>query len=90
MKPPSGGTPAKDKPAIMRAKLSKGAFLPNPAKSSSVLKPLLFMMPTAMNASAVVKPPIRKKYRLPASPRDVDAGDGDEVVADVCNADVCD
>ena len=61
MKPPSGGTPAKDKPAMMSAKLTQGIFLPKPAKSSSVLKPWLFMMPMAMNASAVVKPPIRKK-----------------------------
>ena len=68
IKPPNGGTPANDKPAITRAKLDHGIFLPTPAKSSSVLKPCLFMMPTAMNASAVVKPPMRKKYKLPAKP----------------------
>ena len=75
---------------MISAKLTKGIFLPKPAKSSKVLKPWRFMMPIVMNASAVVMPPIRKKYRFPAKPRRGDAGDGDEVVADVCDADVCD
>ena len=89
MKPPKGGTPAKHKPAIINAKLPRASFCLLLRSRSRVLNPWLFIMPIAMNASAVVKPPIRKKYRLPATQRGY-AGDGDEVVADVCYADVCD
>ena len=71
IKPPSGGTPANDKPAMIKAMLARGIFLPSPLKSSSVLKPWLFMMPIVMNAKAVVNPPMRKKYKLPAMPRAV-------------------
>ncbi len=71
MKPPKGGTPANDSPAITNAKQTRGIFFPNPATSSILLNPLLFMTPSAMNARAVVMPPMRKKYRLACKPRAV-------------------
>ena len=37
--PPRGGTPAKLRHAMTRARLTQGIFLPTPAKSSSVRKP---------------------------------------------------
>ena len=61
MKPPKGGTPANDNAAITKAKHTSGIFLPTPAKSSMLLNPRLFRIPTVMKARAVVMPPIRKK-----------------------------